>query len=256
MRLAVLGATGTIGQRVCERASALGHEVLALSRATGVDALTGDGLVEALSGADAVVDCLDIKTISARRAGHFFTTTAANVLAATHGAEVSRLVVVSIAGVQDPAVTKGFGYYRAKALQEDVYRAGPLPTTIVRSTQWYELLSDLVRRSRLGPVAILPRMRIAPLAAEAAAEFVVLQAQDTGDPAHRIVTIRGPEETTAARAARELLTAGHLDGPKPRLIGELPYLGRAIATGALVPAEAATDHMTLRTWSERRQRHL
>lgn len=251
MRCAVLGATGTIGRLVCERASARGHEVVPLSRAGGVDALTGRGLDPALAGADVVVDCLDVKTVRARRAEHFFTTTAATVLQAAGRAGVGRLVVVSIACVDDLAVARALGYYRAKASQEEVYRRGPVPTTVVRSTQWFELVGDLVRRTRVGPVAVLPTMRIAPLAAVRAADLVVRQAEQGGGPAHRVATIRGPESMTAACAARVLSAAGRSAGRPPRLIGQLPYLGRAIAGGALVPREATVDDMTLQEWSRR-----
>ncbi|MFC7401587.1 SDR family oxidoreductase [Citricoccus sp. GCM10030269] len=252
MKVVVLGATGTIGSLLVERLHSASHEVVPVSRSTGVDAVTGEGLDRAVAGADAVVDCLNIETLSTLKAVEFFTTTAGNVSAAARRAGVQRVVCVSIAGVSDPAVAGGYGYYRGKAAQERAYRSAGLPLTIIQSTQWFELVEDIVRRTALGPVALVPTMRMAPVAADSVARLVVadLLEQSLGQAdGTRELTIRGPETATAAQIARRILEVrGSIAGKRPRAIGELPLMGRAIATGGLIPEDGIVDDVTLEQW--------
>ena len=181
MKVTVLGATGTIGTLIVARLHEFGHDVVAASRSSGVDAVTGDGLDEALAGADAVVDCLNIASMSTVKALEFFTTTAGNVSAAARRAGVGRIVCVSIAGATDPAVNKGYGYYRGKAAQEHAYRSSGLPLTIIHSTQWFELMSTIVQRTTVGPVSFIPTMRMAAVAAGSVAHLVVDEVARTQD---------------------------------------------------------------------------
>lgn len=269
MKIAVLGATGTIGSLISAELESTGHEVVAASRGSGVDVLTGDGLDSALDGVDAVVDALNIETMSARKAVQYFTTTARHVVEAARRARVGRIVCVSIAGAADPKVNRWFGYYAGKAAQEEVYRESGVAVTLVHSTQWFELIADVVRRASLGPVAVLPTMRMAAVAADSAARLVVAEAvggssedagrsgvASTADGAAgsaaatvREVAIRGPQTATAAQIARRILSErGSINGRRPRAVVELPFLGRAIARGGLIPQEARVDDVTLDQW--------
>ncbi|MDO5635607.1 MAG: NAD(P)H-binding protein, partial [Micrococcus sp.] len=169
MRIVVCGATGTLGRLICARAADRGPEVVPVSRSEGVDVISGDGLEAALTGADVVVDALNIETLSRRRAVRFFSAAAGQIASAARRAGVGRVVCVSIAGAAEPAVHRYMGYYRGKAAQEQVYAEADVDTTIVLSTQWFELMDQLVRRASLGPFTVLPTMRMAPLAAESAA---------------------------------------------------------------------------------------
>lgn len=189
------------------------------------------------AGADVVIDALDVKTLSRRRAPAFFTAAAGNVAATAHAAGVRRVVCVSIHGVEDPDVTRGYGYDGAKADQLAAYEAGPVPVTGVMSTQWFELVEEVARRATLGPVSVLPTMAMAPLAVDDAARAVADVAEDPDAGAR--VTVHGAEEATTLDVARAILAArGELAGRRPRVLRQLPYLGRAIAGGALVPASA------------------
>ncbi|MBS9533309.1 NAD(P)H-binding protein [Mycobacterium sp. M1] len=248
MKIAVLGATGTIGRMITRDLESAGHTVVAASRSAGVDVLTGVGLEKAFTGVDVAVDCLNVETMSAKRAVRFFTDTATHVVRAAERAGVRRIVCVSIAGATDRRVNKRFGYYRGKAAQEDVYRAASVPVTIIHSTQWFELVPQIVRRASFGPLAVLPKMLMAGVAAERVAALVCseIEAVAEGD---RTVAIRGPEVATTAQLVRAMLAAkGDLDGIRPRLITEVPLFGSAISGGGLIPDDAIVDDVTLAAW--------
>lgn len=248
VKVAVLGATGTIGRLIANDLESAGHPVSRLSRSAGVDALSGGGLENAFTGVDVVIDCLNIETMSAKRAIAFFTDAAANVTGAAQRAGVRRIICVSIAGAGDPRVNKHFGYYRAKAAQEQAYRAAAVPATIIESTQWFELIPQIVRRASLGPVAVLPKMMMAAVAAERVAALVCREVE-SDVAGERTVAIRGPEVATTAGIVRAILAArGSIDGLHPRLITEFAYLGKGIADGGLIPDDAIVDDMTLDRW--------
>ena len=244
----MLGATGTIGRLVAHHLEESGHHVRRVSRSTGVDVLNGQGLDVALAGADAVVDCLNVVTLRARTAIDFFTRAAAAVARSAGRVGVRRIVCVSIAGATDPQVNRGYGYYRAKAAQEQVYTQSPVPTTIIHSTQWFELVPQIVGRTALGPVAVIPTMRMAPIAADRVARLVVREIE-AGHEGDRTSAIRGPQELTAAQAARTFMAVrGEVGGRRPRVIWELPLLGRGIAGGGLIPGDGLVDDLTLEEW--------
>ncbi|NUL49482.1 FAD-dependent oxidoreductase, partial [Cellulosimicrobium funkei] len=265
MRIVVLGASGTLGTLLVDLLRADGHEVVAASRSTGVDAFTGRGLQEAFAGADAVVDSLSQVTFSAAKAIGFFTTTAGNICAEARRAGVGRLVCVSIAGAADGEVNKAYGHYRGKAAQEHAYRSSGLPVTLIHSTQWFELVPTMLQMTTLGPVALLPTMQMAPVAAESVARLVAEEAvrpagdQATGpdagrEPQVRTVAIRGPETATAAEVARRMIEVlGSVGGRSPRRILEAPLFGRAMAGGGLIPEAAIVDGVTLDEWMEQRR---
>src|SRR5699024_9890381 len=250
MRITVLGATGTIGSRIADHLQERDHQVQRASRGTGLDAWDAAGLESAFKDSAVVVDCVNVRAISARTSREFFTGTATNIAHAAQSAGVSRVVCVSIAGASDPKVNRLFGYYQGKAAQEQVYQRSAVPTTIVHSAQWFELMDDVVRRATFGPLTVLPTMKMAALAADRAAAII---ADDTerhaGDTNDRTLAVRGPEVATTLQICRAILASrGSIDGRRPRLMTQAPYLGRAIATGGLIPDHALTDDLTLDHW--------
>ncbi|WP_353808910.1 SDR family oxidoreductase [Agromyces sp. SYSU T00194] len=130
MRIAVAGGTGTIGSEVVAAVGERGDEVVVLSRSNGVDVQTGEGLVAALDGVDALVDAVNATTLSAAGATEFFTTTSRTLLAAEREAGVAHHVLLSIVGVDRAP----FGYYAGKLAQEREVEAGDVPWTILRAT--------------------------------------------------------------------------------------------------------------------------
>lgn len=254
MRIAVIGGTGRLGAGIVAALREDGHEAVPLHRGNGVDAVTGRGLSEALAGCEVAVDALDHTTVSARRATAFFASAARSISEAARTAGVSRIVVVSIAGAADPEVHRRHGYYRGKAGQEVAYRSSPVPVTLVRSTQWFELVEQMVGMSAVGPVALLPTMRMAAVSADAVARCVARVAvEDAGESGLIHRAIRGPEEATGAELARRLLALeGSIGGKHPRWVAELPLFGRGVAGGGLLPADAVVDPTTLEEWAAAR----
>lgn len=250
MQITVLGATGTIGSRVADQLEERGHQVKRASRSNGIDAWDTTGLERAFNGDAVVVDCLNIETIGAKKSREFFTGTAKNITQAAQSARVARMVCVSIAGAADPKVNRLFGYYKGKAAQEQTYQQSAVPTTIVHSAQWFELMNNVVRRATLGPITVLPTMKMAALAADRAAAIIAHDIQQSAEDANdRTLAIRGPEEATTLQISRAILAArGSIDGLRPRVMTQAPYLGRAIATGGLIPDHGITDDLTIEQW--------
>ncbi|MDT3441855.1 MULTISPECIES: SDR family oxidoreductase [unclassified Pseudofrankia] len=167
MKIAVIG-TGLIGSQVARKLAAAGHEVGAHSRATGVDLLTGAGLDEAVRGAQVVVDLTNSPTFD-EASVDFFRTSVTNLLAAAERAGASHVVALSIVGAdQVPDLV----YYRAKTLQEDLVKAGPVPYSIVRATQFMEFVPAVLTWTTDGDVVRLPATPIQPIAAAEVADAV------------------------------------------------------------------------------------
>ncbi|MBV8463259.1 MAG: NAD(P)H-binding protein, partial [Acidimicrobiales bacterium] len=161
MKIAVAGGTGVVGRQVVELARARGHEPAVLSRGTGVDLRDEPAVAGALEGADAVVDTANSFTFSGKRATAFFTEVTDRLSRLGAQAGAARLVVLSIVGIDRGDAA----YYRAKLVQEQTARAGPLALTIVRATQFHEFPGQILDRSSLGPLAAVPTMTIQPIAA-------------------------------------------------------------------------------------------
>ena len=245
MRIAVLGATGEMGSKVARNVRRQGHELVSVSRSEGVDVYTGEGLGAALAGADAAVDCLNMMSLSAKKASDYFGRTSRNVVDAAHEAGVARLICMSIAGAADPGVNKMFGYYKGKAAQERVYLESGADCVVVRSTQWFQFLEVLMGMAAAGPVALLPTMKMAPVSAERVASLLVDTAVSGDTPEGKTLTIRGPETGYAADfVKRQIAAVGNVAGKSPLWVASAPYMGSAIARGRLVPNDAVVDDTT------------
>lgn len=231
MRVAVAGGTGVLGSAVVGPLRATGHEPVVLARATGVDLLSGEGLAARLAGVDVVVDATSVVTTRASVATQFFTTTSRHLLEAGAAAGVRHHVLVSIVGIDG----SGFGYYVGKVAQERVVEQGPVPHTIVRITQFHEFAAQMVERSP-GPVAVVPTMTAAPIAAREAGAFVADLA--VGEPQGRAGEVGGPCQEQVPDMVRQLLRARGSRRPVVPL--RVPGAsGRAMRSGALVPREPA-----------------
>lgn len=249
----MLGSTGTIGRRIADLAEAEGHTVRRVSRADGTDVTTASGLKRAVRGAEVVIDALNHVTLSRRKAVSWFGEIAMQVASAAAAAGVQRILCVSIYGVNNQAVARGYGYYAGKAAQEQAYRDGAVPVTIIESTQWFELIPTVLAAASAGPIAVLPTMRMALVSADRVAELVVEEAvrQVGSEERHqnRAISIRGAQELNTRQAVNVWLReVGHVTGQRPRQVWQLPYLGRAIASGGLIPPGGIVDPQTLQGW--------
>jgi uncharacterized protein YbjT (DUF2867 family) len=226
VRIAVAGGTGVVGRHVVARLQELGHEPVVLARSTGVDLTTGAGLTGRLDGATAVVDVTSVETLSRRRAQRFFGAVTAHLLAEELRVGVRHHVLLSIVGTD----RSGLGYHRAKVAQEQQVSSGPVPWTVLRSTQFHEFAGQVLERSP-GPVAVVPRMRVQPVAA-------VEVARELADLAVRVAQGRVPD--LAGPEVHELVELARRSSGR-RVVG-LPLpgaAGRAVAGGALLPDDSA-----------------
>ncbi|SIM71334.1 SDR family oxidoreductase [Micromonospora cremea] len=187
MKIAVLGGTGLIGSQVVTILREAGHEAVPLSLSTGVDLLTGQGLSEALTGAEVVVNLTNSPTFD-EASPAFFQTTMDNLLAAAERAGVGHAVILSIVGVdQVPALD----YYRAKVLQEDILKAGPVPYSIVRATQFFEFMDAVMSWTADENTVRLPSNALQPIAAADVAQAVADVSM--GAPLQGTRNIAGPD---------------------------------------------------------------
>ena len=207
-KIAVAGATGRVGRHVVDVLQARGHEVVQMSRSTGVDVVSGDGLAEALEGVECVIDTASTSSPDQAAATEFFTAATRNLQEAGERAGVQRIVVVSIIGAD--RFTEG--YIAAKIVHERAMLAGPIPARVLRAAQFHEFVAELVEWGREGEVSYVPKMRTQLVAARAVAETLADLATDLEPPpalevsAPPILEIAGPREESLVEVAR-LLTA-------------------------------------------------
>lgn len=226
MKIAVAGGTGTVGRFVVEAAENGGHDVVVLSRAKGVDVLTGEGLTGALAGADAVVDVTNLgTTLSARKSIAFFETAARHMLTAEERVGVAHHVALSIVGIDQINTS----YYAGKLAQERVVAAGMVPFTIARAAQFHEFAGQMLTLTS-GPFAPLPRTLMRPVAAREVGAHLVRVVEN--GPVGRAPDLVGPRDETLADVARRQLV---FDGIRRRVLDiRLPgAYGKGLASGAL-----------------------
>jgi len=147
MKIVVIGGSGRIGSNVVRRLAAQGHDPVPASPDTGVDTITGEGLAEAMMGADVVVDVANAPVWDDDAVLKFFTTSTRNLLAAERDAGVGHHVAVSIVGADR---LPDSGYLRAKLAQEAEIEARSIPYTILRSTQFFDFLAQTVNATPSG----------------------------------------------------------------------------------------------------------
>ncbi|MFI9328554.1 SDR family oxidoreductase [Kitasatospora sp. NPDC052868] len=187
MKFAVIGGTGLIGSQVVRNLNAAGHEAVPHSQSTGVDVISGQGLDEAVAGADVVVNLTNSPTFDEASLA-FFRTSMATLLAAARKGGVGHVVILSIVGVDQ---VPELDYYRAKVLQEDILAAGPIAYSIVRATQFMEFMDAVLSWTAADDTVRLPATPIQPIAAKDVATAVAEVA--TGAPLGGIRNIAGPE---------------------------------------------------------------
>ena len=201
MKLTVIGGTGLIGSQVVQKLTAAGHQAVPAALSTGLDLITGQGLDQALDGAEVVVNVANSPTFD-EASLDFFRTSMDNLLAAGEGAGVRHQVILSIVGVdQVPQLV----YYRAKTLQENLLRQGPTPYSIVRATQFFEFMSTLVSETADDTTVRLPATRLQPIASAEVADAVAQVA--TGPPLRANWDVAGPDVFPLDELGRVTLAA-------------------------------------------------
>ncbi|GEK04378.1 SDR family oxidoreductase [Streptomyces sp. 1-11] len=200
MKIAVIGGTGLIGSQVVADLRAAGHEAVPHSKSTGIDVISGQGLDDALRGADVVVNLTNSPTFD-EASPAFFQTSMDNLLAAADRAGVGHFVILSIVGVDQ---VPELDYYKAKLLQEQILAAGPVPYSIVRATQFMDFMDAVLSWTADGDTVRLPATPIQPIASKDVARAVAEVA--AGAPLNGIRSVAGPEVFTLDELGRITLS--------------------------------------------------
>jgi uncharacterized protein YbjT (DUF2867 family) len=232
MRIAVAGATGHIGSLTGAALERAGHDVVRISRSLGIDLLTGDGLDDALTGVDAVIDATN--TSATDRAGTmtYFGATTRNLLAEEHRAGVRHHVLLSIVGIHG---IEGNAHYDGKREQERLVAAGPVPWTVVPVTQFHDFAAMVTSWTEQDGVATIAPLLVQPIAPVDVA--AVLAEIAAGEPRGRHVDVAGPEPQDLVDMARRTNQAR---GREVKLVPTWsgPF-GPTMAGNALLPRENA-----------------
>jgi uncharacterized protein YbjT (DUF2867 family) len=229
MKIVVIGGSGLIGRKLVERLRRRGHEVVAASPASGVDTMTGRGLAEALAGAQVVVDVANSPSFEDEAVLSFFRTSGRNLLAAELAAGVKHHLALSVVGTDRLLES---GYFRGKMAQEELIRAGKVPYTIVRSTQFFDFLGGIADSGTDGTAVRLSPAPVQPIASDDVADALADLALSA--PANGTVELAGPDRLPLAELVRRFLEAKH----DPRTVVEDPharYFGAELNAGTLVP---------------------
>ncbi len=233
MKIVVIGGTGLIGSKVVDKLKQKGHEAIAAAPNTGVNTITGEGLKEAMAGAQVVIDLANSPSFEDKAVLEFFETSGRNILAAEAAAgSVRHHVALSIVGID----RSDNGYFRAKVAQEKLIEASGVPYTIIRSTQFLEFLGAIAASSADGnSVRISPGL-FQPIAADDVAAIVADAA--LAAPRNGIIEIAGPERAPFNEiVARYLKAVGdpHAVVSDP----EARYFGGRVEEHSLVPLDEA-----------------
>lgn len=210
MQVAVVGATGRIGQRLCAALDRAGHRTRRVSRKLGVDVYSGAGLDAALDGVEAVVDVTSIHSGLTAEVVEFFTTSTRTLLAAERRAGVGHHVLLSVLGVDHGRYVP---HYAGKRAQERLVAARGVPWTVVRAAQLHDFPAMLAQRVERDGVAAVPPLLLQPLAADDLA--AVLADVATGRPLHAMIQVAGPRTEDLVDLARRTLRAS---GREVRLV--------------------------------------
>ena len=229
MKIVVIGGTGLIGSKLVKRLEAKGHEVVAASPASGVNAVTGEGLAEVLAGAQVVVDVANSPSFEDKAVMEFFQTSGRNLLSDEAVAGVKHHVALSVVGTER---LQDSGYFRAKLVQENLIRESKIPYTLVHSTQFFEFMFGIAQSGAQGDKVHLSPAMMQPIfsddVADALAEVVV------GSPSNGVKEIAGPEPIRISDAVAKYLRQ---IGDKREIVvdDKTPYFGVVLDDRMLMP---------------------
>jgi uncharacterized protein YbjT (DUF2867 family) len=231
MKIVVIGGSGLIGKKLVNILRGNGHEVVAASPSSGIDTLTREGLAEALSGAQVVVDVANSPSFEARAVLQFFETSGRNLLAAEAAAGVKHHLALSVVGTERLLES---GYFPAKLAQEKLIKDSGIPYTILRATQFFEFVGAIVQSGTDGDAIRLSPALIQPIASD----DVVATLADlaVAPPVNGTLEVAGPEPLPLDKLARHFLTA---NGDSRQVIADVHarYFGAAIDDRSLTPGD-------------------
>lgn len=231
MKIVVIGGSGLIGTKLVNKLRQLGHEVVAASPASGVNTITGEGLAQALAGAQVAVDVANSPSWEDKAVLEFFETSGRNLLAAEAAAGVGHHVALSVVGTDRLLAS---GYFRAKMAQENLIKASSIPYTIVRSTQFFEFVSGLAQLATEGQTVRLPAAMMQPIVSDDVAAALADIAVE--EPLNGTVEVAGPERIRMDELVRQFLSAKG-DARKVITDASALYYGINVNDQSLTPGE-------------------
>jgi len=231
MKIVVIGGSGLIGKKVVKNLRQQGHEVVAASPSSGVNTVTGEGLAQALAGAQVVVDVANAPSWEDKAVLAFFETSGRNLLAAEAAAGVGHHVALSVVGTDRLLAS---GYFRAKMAQENLIKASPIPYTIVRATQFFEFVGGIAQSATEGQTVRLPPVLMQPIASDDVAAVVAEAA--LAEPLNGTVDLAGPEPIRQDELVRQFLNATG-DARKVITDASATYYGINVNDQSLTPGE-------------------
>jgi uncharacterized protein YbjT (DUF2867 family) len=229
MKIVVIGGRGLIGGKLVELLRRGGHDVLAASRATGVDTLTGAGMAEAFAGAQVVVDVSNSPSFEDRAVLEFFETAGRNIRAAEEAVEVGHHVALSIVGTER---LQASGYFRAKLAQEALIKAAGVPYTIVRATQFFEFVGGIADAATQGSTVRVSPAMMQPIAADDVT--AILADVTVAAPRCGTLDIAGPEPIRMDDLVRRYLAA-RSDARQVVVDDAAGYFGSPVDDRSLTP---------------------
>ena len=201
MKIVVIGGTGLIGKKTVANLRQKGHEVLAASPSSGVNSVTGEGLAQALAGAQVVVDVANAPSWEDKAVMEFFEKSGRNLLAAEAAAKVGHHVALSVVGTDRLLAS---GYFRAKMAQENLIKASSIPYTIVHATQFFEFVDGIAKGATEGQTVRVPPVLMQPIAADDVA--AVMADVALAKPLNGMVEIAGPDLIRQDELVRQFLS--------------------------------------------------
>jgi len=232
MKIVVIGGTGRIGEKLVRNLRQEDCRVFEASPTYGVDTVTGAGLAQVLADAEIVIDVSNSPSLEGADALRFFQASGRNLMAAGRAAGVRHHIALSIVGVD--RLLAG-DYFLAKKIQEDLIVGSGIPFTIVRSTQFFEFIRDVVQEGTAQEIAISPAF-VQPIAGDDIADALADAAFST--PFNAVLEIAGPEQFRLVDVAVEIATAFE---DSRRVIAEVhaPYFGVRLEDSSLLPGPDA-----------------
>jgi uncharacterized protein YbjT (DUF2867 family) len=231
VKIVVIGGSGLIGSKLVSNLRQRGHEVLAASPDSGVNTLTGDGLPEALAGAQVVVDVSNSPSFEDKAVMEFFQTSSRNLIAAERAAHVTHHVALSVVGT-DRLLDSG--YFRAKMAQEELIKASPIPHTILRSTQFFEFIGRIGQSSDDGRSVRVSSALVQPIVSDEVAAALADLA--TAAPRNDVIEIAGPEQFQLDDIVRRVMRNNQEDR-EVITDDHAPYFGAELSNDTLTPDE-------------------
>ena len=231
MKIVVIGGSGLIGKKLVSNLRERGHEVLAASPSSGVNAVTGEGLAEALTGAQVVVDVANAPSWEDQAVLEFFETSGRNLLAAEAAAGVGHHVALSVVGTDRLLAS---GYFRAKMAQENLIKAAQIPYTIVRATQFFEFVGGIAQSATEGQTVRLPPALMQPIVSDDVAAALADVA--VAEPLNGTVDLAGPEPIRMDELVRQFLSASR-DARTVTTDPQATYFGTAVNDQSLTPGD-------------------